>query len=56
MDATVTPPQRIKGEAAAYPEMAERFHFLGKVTVEFIGGREGPAPGSQGRGIRGRRS
>jgi TonB family protein len=36
MDATVTPPQRIKGEAAKYPEMAQRFHFLGKVTVEFL--------------------
>ena len=35
MDATVTPPQRIKGEAAKYPEMAQKFRFLGKVTVEF---------------------
>jgi TonB family protein len=35
IDATVTPPQRIKGEAAKYPEMAQKFHFLGKVTVEF---------------------
>jgi len=35
MDATVTPPQRIKGEAAKYPAMAQKFHFLGKVTVEF---------------------
>lgn len=36
LDSTVTPPQRIKGEAAKYPKMAERFHFLGKVTVEFL--------------------
>jgi serine/threonine-protein kinase len=36
MDATVTPPQRIKGEAAKYPEMAQRFKFLGKITVEFL--------------------
>jgi TonB family protein len=36
MDATVTPPQRIKGEAAKYPEMAQKFHFLGKVTVDFL--------------------
>ena len=35
LDATVTPPQRIKGEAAAYPKMAEQFHFLGKVKLEF---------------------
>jgi len=36
VDATVTPPKRIKGEAATYPKMAEKFHFLGKVTVEFL--------------------
>jgi TonB family protein len=35
IDTTVTPPQRIKGEAAKYPAMAQKFHFLGKVTVEF---------------------
>ncbi len=36
MDATVTPPHRIKGEAAGYPKAAERFHYLGKVSVEFL--------------------
>jgi serine/threonine-protein kinase len=36
IDATVTPPRRIKGEAAGYPKLAERFHFLGKVSVEFL--------------------
>jgi serine/threonine-protein kinase len=36
IDATVTPPQRIKGEAAKYPEMAQRFRFLGKVIVDFV--------------------
>ena len=36
IDATVTPPHRIKGEAAGYPKAAERFHYLGKVTVEFL--------------------
>ena len=36
MDATVTPPRRIKGEAAGYPKAAERFHYLGKVSVEFL--------------------
>jgi eukaryotic-like serine/threonine-protein kinase len=36
MDATVTPPRRIKGEAVAYPKEAERNHFLGTVTVEFV--------------------
>ena len=36
LDATVTPPRRIKGEAAPYPKMAERFGFLGTVTVDFL--------------------
>jgi serine/threonine-protein kinase len=36
IDATVTPPHRIKGEAAGYPKAAERFHYLGKVSVEFV--------------------
>jgi TonB family protein len=36
LDPSVTPPQRIKGEAAAYPKMAERFRMLGTVTVDFI--------------------
>jgi len=36
IDATVTPPHRIKGEAAGYPKAAERFHYLGKVSVEFL--------------------
>jgi TonB family protein len=36
MDATMTPPRRIKGEAVAYPKEAERNHFLGKVTLEFV--------------------
>jgi serine/threonine-protein kinase len=36
LDATTTPPRRIKGEAVAYPKEAERNHFLGKVTVDFM--------------------
>lgn len=36
MDASVTPPQRIKGEAASYPRIANQFRLLGSVTVEFI--------------------
>ena len=36
LDATTTPPRRIKGEAVAYPKEAERYHFLGKVTVDFL--------------------
>jgi TonB family protein len=36
LDATTTPPRRTKGEAVAYPKEAERNHFLGKVTVDFL--------------------
>ena len=36
LDATTTPPRRIKGEAVPYPKEAERNHFLGKVTVDFL--------------------
>ena len=36
LDATTTPPRRIKGEAVAYPKEAERNHFLGKVTLDFL--------------------
>jgi TonB family protein len=36
LDATTSPPRRIKGEAVAYPKEAERNHFLGKVTVDFL--------------------
>jgi TonB family protein len=43
LDATVTPPQRLKGQAAAYPKMAEKFHFLGKVTVDFLVDENGRA-------------
>jgi TonB family protein len=36
LDASVTPPQRIKGEAASYPRIAEQFRMLGIVSVDFI--------------------
>jgi serine/threonine-protein kinase len=43
LDATVTPPQRVKGEAATYPKEAERNHFLGTVKVEFTVDEKGRA-------------
>jgi TonB family protein len=36
LDASVTPPVRIKGEAAPYPRNAEQFRMLGSVTVDFL--------------------
>jgi TonB family protein len=36
IDPSVTPPVRVKGEAAPYPRLAEQFRMLGTVTVDFI--------------------
>jgi TonB family protein len=41
LDDSVTPPVRVKGEAAPYPRMAEQFRMLGAVTVDFIVNEKG---------------
>jgi serine/threonine-protein kinase len=36
LDGSVTPPVRIKGEAASYPRIADQMRMLGTVTVDFL--------------------
>lgn len=41
LDASVIPPQRVKGESPPYPEEARRFRLQGSVTVDMLVDEEG---------------